>query len=128
MANEINEENVPQLSDGEAVLVWYCGADEHDRSTSARLPDSIVSQGCPDEWCIIVEAPELAEPDTSPPDGDAPENLLYPMCFRDSSEIDRYQPRRLDASGNAAQLRLAAVRQRHAPGEHLRSSGMARRS
>jgi len=31
--------------------------------------------------------PCRAEPDPSISNGDAPENLLYPVCFRDSSEI-----------------------------------------
>jgi hypothetical protein len=89
MANEINEENAPRLPDGSPVLVWYppYGVDAHDRSAWAWLPGSIVSQCCSDEWCVVVEDPKLAEPDTSLPDGDAPENLLYPLCFRDSSEI-----------------------------------------
>ena len=63
------------------------GVDARDRNAWAWLPGSIVSQCGPDEWCVVVEDPELAEPDTSLPDGDAPENLLYPLCFRDSSEI-----------------------------------------
>jgi hypothetical protein len=46
-----------------------------------------VSQCGPDEWCVVVEDPEVAEPDTSLPGADAPENLLCALCFRDSSEI-----------------------------------------
>lgn len=84
-----NEENAPQFPEETMVLVWYPprGADERDRSEWAWLPGSVVSECGVDEWCIVVEAAELAEPDTSLPDGDAPENLLYPLCFRDSSEI-----------------------------------------
>jgi hypothetical protein len=91
MANEINEENVSQFPDDSTVLVWYppCGADARDRSTWAWLPGSIVSQCCPDEWYVVVEVPKLAEPDPSVPNGDAPENVLYPACFRDSSELRR---------------------------------------
>ncbi|MFL6053305.1 MAG: hypothetical protein ACJ72W_10375 [Actinoallomurus sp.] len=89
MTSENNEESTPQSPEGSTVLVWYPprGTDERDRNKWAWLPGSIVSQCCPDEWCIAVEASELAEPDPSLPDGDAPENLLYPVCFRDSSEI-----------------------------------------
>jgi hypothetical protein len=89
MTTEINEDDGSRFPEGTTVLVWYppCGADVRDRSTWAWLAGSIVSQCCLDEWCIVVEAPELAEPDTRLLDGDAPENLLYPLCFGDSSEI-----------------------------------------
>lgn len=88
MAHEINKGNDLRFPDGSTVLVWYPphGVDARDRSGWAWLPGAIVSHCCTDEWCIVVEAPELAEPDTSLPDGGAPENLLYPLCFRDSSE------------------------------------------
>jgi len=42
---------------------------------------------CLDEWYVVVEVPELAEPDPTVPDGDAPENLPYSACFRDAGEI-----------------------------------------
>ena len=86
---DINDEDGAQFADDGTVLVWYPprGADDQDRSTWAWLPGSIVSQRCPDEWYVVVEDPELAEPDPSVPNGDAPENLLYPACFRDSSEL-----------------------------------------
>ncbi|MGH3374857.1 MAG: hypothetical protein ACRDP6_08965 [Actinoallomurus sp.] len=89
MTSEDNEESAPRFPEGSTVLVWYPprGANERDRSTWAWLPGSVVTQCCEDEWCIVVEAPELAETDPSLPDGDAPESLLYPLCFRDSSEI-----------------------------------------
>jgi hypothetical protein len=89
MAIEINEENTFRFPDNSTVLVWYSprGADPGDRSTWAWLPGSILDQCCPDEWRVVVEAPELAEPDTSVPNDDAREKLLYPVCFRDSSEI-----------------------------------------
>jgi hypothetical protein len=45
------------------------------------------SQCGSDEWHVVIEVPALAEPDPSVPNGDAPENLLYPACFRDASEI-----------------------------------------
>jgi hypothetical protein len=89
MTSENNEQSAPRFPEGSTVLVWHppCGADTRDRSTWAWLPSSVVSQCCTDEWCIVVEAPALAESDPSLPDGDAPENLLYPLCFCDSSEI-----------------------------------------
>lgn len=89
MASEYNEESAARFPEESLVLVRYPprGAEERDRRMWAWLPGSVVSQCCEDEWCIVVESPELAEPDPSLPDGDAPENLLYPLCFRDSSEI-----------------------------------------
>jgi hypothetical protein len=51
------------------------------------LPGSILNQCGPDEWHVVIEVLALAEPDPSVPNGDAPENLLYPACFRDASEI-----------------------------------------
>jgi hypothetical protein len=69
--------------------VWFPppGTDDHDRSTWAWLPGAILSQGGPDEWHVVVEVPALAFPDPNVPNGDAPENLLYPACFRDASEL-----------------------------------------
>jgi hypothetical protein len=82
-------ENDGQFPEDTPVLVWYPppSADNSDRGTWAWLPGSILSQCCADEWYVVVEAPALTEPDPSAPDGVAPENLLYPACFRDSSEI-----------------------------------------
>jgi hypothetical protein len=62
-------------------------ADPHDRDTWAWLPGSILSQCGRNEWHVVIEVPALAEPDPSIPNGDAPENLLYPACFRDAGEI-----------------------------------------
>jgi hypothetical protein len=89
MTSENNEENAPRFPEGLTVLVWYPprSADERDRSTWAWLPGSVVSQCGLDEWCILVEAAEWAERDPNLPDENAPENLLYPPCFRDASEI-----------------------------------------
>jgi hypothetical protein len=86
----MTSENVTScFPDESPVLVWYPShdADERDRRTWAWLPGSIVTYCGADEWCVVVEAAELAEPDPSVPNGDAPENLLYPLCFRDSSEL-----------------------------------------
>jgi hypothetical protein len=82
MTIKINEENTTRFPDGSAVLVWYPprDADDHDPATWAWLPGSIVSQRGPDEWCIVVEAPELAEPDLSQPDEDERGILLYPCA------------------------------------------------
>jgi hypothetical protein len=89
MENEINAQCEPQFSNDSAVLVWYPlpGADYHDRDAWTWLPGSILSQCGPDEWHVVIEVPALAEPDPSAPNGHAPENPLYPACFRDASEI-----------------------------------------
>lgn len=89
MTGENNQENASRFPEDSTVLIWYppLGADDRDRRTWAWLPGSVISQCCEDEWYVVVEAPELAEPDPTLTDGDAPENLLYPTCFRDSSEI-----------------------------------------
>jgi hypothetical protein len=91
MADKINE-----FPDDSTVLVWFPppGADDNDRSTWAWLPGTILSQCAPDEWHVVVEVYELAFPDPSVPDGEAPENLLYPACFRDSSELRAVTVRR----------------------------------
>ncbi len=75
--------------DDSLVLVWYPppGADDHDANTWSWLPGAIIERVGPDEWYVAVEAPELAEPDPDIPNGDAPENLIYPACFRDTSEL-----------------------------------------
>ena len=53
---------------------------EHgDRDAWPWLPGWVVSACGPDEWQICVQAPELAMQH----DGET----LYPVCFRDSSEI-----------------------------------------
>ncbi|MBO3751901.1 hypothetical protein J5X84_38025 [Streptosporangiaceae bacterium NEAU-GS5] len=77
--------------EGSPVLVWFPlpDADPYDRDTWSWLPGSILGQCGPDEWHMVVEAPALAEPDPSIPNGDAPENLLYPTCFRDATGVRR---------------------------------------
>jgi hypothetical protein len=71
------------------VLVWYPPVDakDADRTSWAWLPGTIISRVAHDEWYVAVEAPELAEPDPGAPNGDAPENLIYPACYRDASEL-----------------------------------------
>jgi hypothetical protein len=89
MEIKINDQSEPQFPDDSPVLVWYPppGADQHDRDTWAWLPGSILDQCGPDEWRVVVEVPALAEPDPSIPNGDEPENLINPACFRDAGEI-----------------------------------------
>ena len=89
MTHKINNGNDGPFREDSTVLVWYPppGADHHGMETWAWLPGSILEQCGPDEWRVVVEVPALAYPDPSLPNGNAPENLLYPACFRDSSEL-----------------------------------------
>jgi hypothetical protein len=93
MANEINCGGTPvahEMFCGDApVLVWFPLTDDvaRDRGAWSWLPSSIIGRCRPDEWNVVVEVSALAVPDPSVPKGDAPENLLYPACFRDASEL-----------------------------------------
>lgn len=100
MINELNDGRFPDES---PVLVRYPppGADASDRGAWAWLPGSILGRCGPDEWYVVVEVPALAEPDPSMPNGDAPENLLYPACFRDSSELRSITVRQWERLQNA---------------------------
>lgn len=62
-----------------------------DRSAWSWLPGSILGQCGPDEWHVCVQAHELAALDdgTPAPAGTADEDLFYPCCFRDTSELRR---------------------------------------
>jgi hypothetical protein len=77
MEIKINDQS--EFPDHTPVLVWYPppGADDHDQRTWAWLPGSILSQCGPDEWHVVIEVPELAEPD--PPD-DARALRNIPAC------------------------------------------------
>ncbi|GAA0968926.1 hypothetical protein GCM10009555_015130 [Acrocarpospora macrocephala] len=70
------------------VLVRYPlpGADEADGDSWAWLPGSVIDECGPGEWSIVIEVSVLAEPDPSVSDA-GPEDMLYPVCFRDASEI-----------------------------------------
>ena len=59
-----------------------------DRAAWPWLPGWVVSICGPDEWEICVQTPELA----AEHEGEA----VYPVCFRDSSEL-RYPEAELEA-------------------------------
>jgi hypothetical protein len=67
--------------------------EQHDGDCDAWpwLPGTIVQQCRPDEWQVRVEDPRVAvRTDGSKPTPRTPKNqLYYPLCFRDSSEIRR---------------------------------------
>lgn len=53
------------------------------------LPGWIAEVCGPDEWLVVVQDPALGlmESGSVPPPGTPEEDLLYPACFRDSSEL-----------------------------------------
>jgi hypothetical protein len=86
------EDNDGRFADDSLVEVRYPRSkqEEHgDRSAWPWLPGSIVGQCGPDEWQVCVEAPEVLVDAGGRPvaDGVWPDDVFYPCCFRDSSEI-----------------------------------------
>ena len=85
-------ENDGRFPDESPVLVRY--PLDGPRSVSDRaewpwLPGTIEQQCGPDEWLVTIEDRRLAElDDGSPAPEDTPdEDLLFPQCYRDSSEL-----------------------------------------
>jgi hypothetical protein len=85
-------ENDGQFPDESPVLIRY--PLDGPRSVSDRaewpwLPGTIEQQCRPDEWLVTIEDRRLAElDDASPaPEGTPDEDLLFPQCHRDSSEL-----------------------------------------
>jgi len=102
----MRDENDGRFPDQSEVLVRYPlrpgperqpgqSQDEHlavlkpDRETWPWLPGTIERQSGPDEWLVTIEDRRLAElDDGSPaPEGTPDDDLLFPQCYRDSSEI-----------------------------------------
>ena len=88
----MDEDNDRRFPDDSLVEVRYPRTRQEelgDRSVWSWLPGSILSQCGPDEWYVCVEVRELATlRDGSPaPAGTADEDLFYPCCFRDASEL-----------------------------------------
>ena len=79
-------ENDGRFPDDSPVLVWFPpkGATVADRDACAWFPGTVLSQCGPDEWHIVVDGAD----DLMTPSEDTGE-LLYPTCFRDSSELRR---------------------------------------
>jgi hypothetical protein len=104
--NGVIRENDGRFPDESEVLVRYPlhpgpkrlpgqSDEEHlatlraDRENWPWLVGTIEQQCGPGEWLVTIEDRRLAElEDGSPaPDGTPGEDLLFPQCFRDSSEI-----------------------------------------
>jgi len=88
----MDEDNDSRFPDDSLVEIRYpCTRQEElgDRLAWPWLPGSILSQCGPDEWYVCVAVRELATlEDASPvPAGMTDEDLFYPCCFRDASEL-----------------------------------------
>jgi hypothetical protein len=85
-------ENDGRFPDESPVLVRYPldgPRSINDRAEWPWLPGTIEQQCGPDEWLVTIEDRRLAElDDGSPaPEGTPDEDLLFPQCYRDSSEL-----------------------------------------
>ena len=88
------EQNDGRFPDESDVLVRYPLNKEQEQDDKAVWPwlPGVIEQQCgPDEWLVTVYDRDLAElEDGSPaPDGTPGEDLFFPQCFRDSSELKR---------------------------------------
>jgi hypothetical protein len=93
----VYEDNDGRFPDDSEVEVRYPRDKQEeqgvDRAGWPWLPGSIVEQCGPDEWYVAVCARSLAVLDDGgpAPDGTAEDDLFFPCCWRDASEI-RYRP------------------------------------
>ena len=90
----IMPEDGPAVGFIEDTPVWvkYPRTKEEERGDRAAwpwLPGTIVQQCGPDEWQVCVQdyALALTKDGQVPPPGIPEQDLLFPCCFRDSSEI-----------------------------------------
>ncbi|MQA78735.1 MAG: hypothetical protein GEV10_09710 [Streptosporangiales bacterium] len=76
-------DNDGRFPDDTAVLVKYPRpSDSADRDTWPWMTGVILGQVGPDEWDVLVEDHRVTQTDI---DGD----IVYPMCWRDASELRR---------------------------------------
>jgi len=85
-------ENDGRFPDESPVLVRYPldgPPSVSDRAEWPWLQGTIEQQCGPNEWLVTIEDRRLAElDDGSPaPEGTPDEDLLFPQCYRDSSEL-----------------------------------------
>jgi len=80
---------VTTYPDDTPVQVRYPLDDDQPREAWPWMPGTIEQRCGPDEWQVCVEAREVAvlEDGSPAPDGTPDDDLYYPLCFRDSSEI-----------------------------------------
>jgi hypothetical protein len=106
-----HEDNDGKFPDESPVEVRYPRSkqEEHgDREQWPWLPATIVEQCGPDEWYVCLVARELPVREDGLPAADSTpgDDLFFPCCFRDSSEI---RPRTA-SSGPAAATRRGVAR------------------
>lgn len=53
------------------------------RDSWSWLPGTVLEQVAPDEWLVVMDG----RADLAYPDPDDPGEYLYPICFRDPSEL-----------------------------------------
>lgn len=104
-----DKDNDGKFPDESPVEVRYPRSKQEEHGHRERwpwLPGTIVEQCGPDEWYVCVVARGLAVlEDGRPAAGSAAsDDLFFPCCFRDSSEI---RPR--TASGSPASSRQPGV-------------------
>jgi hypothetical protein len=104
--NGLTGENDGRFPDESEVLVRYpvhpgpdrrpgqsqaehLAAMQAERETWPWLPGTVEQQCGPDEWLVTIEDRRLAllEDGRPAPTGTADEDLLFPQCFRGSSEL-----------------------------------------
>jgi hypothetical protein len=86
-------ENDGRFPDGAEVRVRYPLPEmtaETPREAWPWMAGTIEQQCGVDEWQVLVDAREVAELEdgTPAPEGAPEDELFYPLCFRDSSEIE----------------------------------------
>ena len=106
-----DEDNDGKFPDESPVEVRYPRSEQEEQGDRERwpwLPGTIVEQCGPDEWYVCVVARELAVREVGrAAAGSTPgDDLFFPCCFRDSSEI---RPRPA-SSGPAAAARRGVGR------------------
>jgi hypothetical protein len=77
------------FEEGQQVQVRYPlskAEEQGDRDAWPWLPGVIEEVCGPDEWSVMVDLPRLEDGTPAPADADD-EDIFYPVCFRDSSEL-----------------------------------------
>lgn len=88
------EENDGRFPDESDVQVRYIAAPADRTVPREEWPwmTGVIENQCgPDEWLVTVYAREVAqlEDGTPAPAGTPAEDMFFPQCFRDSSELKR---------------------------------------
>ena len=82
--------------DGTPILVRFPrtkAEEQGDRSAWPYLPGTIEQRCAPDEWQVVVTDRQVAETEDGTPaleDGTPDDDLWFPTCYRDRSEIKQW--------------------------------------